>query len=315
MSASSRLRGRVSQVGELAGSAAGSANKVLTGVVDSSWTALRGLMVPNLGLKPLEEETTSQGEAGVRPKLNPRRASAFTLASVTATVANIANATTQRQRAKTISAPPIAEDRELRTVTSRPASIRETSESSDSDHHSDHNDHSDGSETEGLDDPVRRALGRNRQASDVRSIKSVSSMLSKPDTERLSIHERFANLGLNRNSDEALTPHLDAGKVCREVRCAGKLRSGLTDRVVFQGQTSFFNSSRSAGASRRTSLLNPVVAESGLAPPMDSPGSQSSQGLPPFTAEDLAPPLEQFMEGEPSTLADKLITVLIQVCP
>ena len=213
VSASSRLRGRVSQVGELAGSAAGSANKVLTGVVDSSWTALRGLMVPNLGLKPLEEESTDQGEAGIRPKLNPRRASAFTLASVTATVANIANATTQRQRAKTISAPPIAEDRELRTVTSRPASIRETSESSDSDHHSDHDDHSGGSETEGIDDPVRRALGRNRQASDVRSIKSVSSMLSKPDTERLSIHERFANLGLNRNSDEALTPHLDAGKV------------------------------------------------------------------------------------------------------
>jgi hypothetical protein len=208
----------VSQVGEIAGSAAGSANKVLTGVVDSSWTAIRGLMAPNLGLKPSEEEVTASGGSTSRPKLTPRRASAFTLASVTATVANIANATTQRQRAKTISAPPIAEDRELHTVSSRPASIREASESSDSGDASGQEQESDDGDTEGADDQVQRALGRNKQAADVRSIKSVSSVLSKPDAERLSIHERFANLGLHRHADGILTPNAETGKVCLFVR-------------------------------------------------------------------------------------------------
>ena len=217
VSASSRLRGRVTQVGELAGSAAGSANKVLTGVVDSSWTALRGLMVPNLGMKTVEEEEQAGGNtATLRPRLNPRRASAFTLASVTATVANIANATTQRQRAKTISAPPIAEDRELHPVSSRPPSIRESSETSDSEAHSDRGETTDEEDTEGADDAVQKALGRNRQASDVRSIKSVSSMLSKPEAdkhERLSIHERFANMGLHRHPDGSISSTAEGGKV------------------------------------------------------------------------------------------------------
>lgn len=201
----------------MAGSAAGSANKVLTGVVDSSWTALRGLMVPNLGLKPTEEDEKAQGNAAtLRPRLNPRRASAFTLASVTATVANIANATTQRQRAKTISVAPVAEDRELHPVSSRPPSIQESSETSDSEPSSDRGETSDDEDTEEADDAVQKALGRNKQASDVRSIKSVSSMLSKPDAdknERLSIHERFANMGLHRHADGSVSSTVEGGKV------------------------------------------------------------------------------------------------------
>lgn len=226
VSASSRLRGRVSQVGELAGSAAGSANKVLTGVVDSSWTALRGLMVPNLGLRSGEEENHEGAQSTLRPRLTPRRASAFTLASVTATVANIAHATTQRQRAKTISAPPIAEDRELHAVSSRPPSIRESSETSESEHHgSDRGEMTDDNEDDDLenaDDIVQKALGRNKQASDVRSIKSVSSMLGKPETdklERLSIHERFANMGLQRHPDGSISSTADGSKVGHWLDC------------------------------------------------------------------------------------------------
>lgn len=217
VSASSRLRGRVTQVGEFAGSAAGSANKVLTGVVDSSWTALRGLMVPNLGIKNGENEQLAGGELTPRPKMNPRRASAFTLANVTATVANIANATTQRQRAKTVStAPsgPIAQ--ELHTVSSRPQSIREIGDGSDMETPSEHEDTTDDEDTEGADDIVQKALGRTRQASDTRSIRSVSSMLAKPEgdrNERLSIHERFANMGLNKQGGDLLSPNQDLGKV------------------------------------------------------------------------------------------------------
>ncbi|KAL1410017.1 hypothetical protein Q8F55_004019 [Vanrija albida] len=122
-SASSRLRGRVFQVGELAGSAAGSANKVITGVVDSSWSALRGFMSPANPQAPLEEEPKVPGR--------PRQASTFSLASVTASVASIAaaasTATAQaRNRSRASSrASEWGANQELLEVASRPESIRE----------------------------------------------------------------------------------------------------------------------------------------------------------------------------------------------
>lgn len=220
VSASSRLRGRVSQVGELAGSAAGSANKVITGVVDSSWTALRGLMAPNLGLKPGDADTGT-GEQPARPPMASRKSSGFTLASVTATVANIASATTQRQRARASSNASVLDGRELHPVMSRPDSIRESPEESASETASNpaHHDDTDDDSTQGAepDDEIQRALGRSRQASDVRSIRSVSSMMSKLENERgvaaerLSIHERFANLGLNRSGSGNTSPPIIEG--------------------------------------------------------------------------------------------------------
>lgn len=103
MSASSRLRGRVFQVGELAGSAAGSANKVITGVVDSL-SSLRGY---------ISEPTT-----------RPRGSSGFSLASVTASVANIAAAATAARTRSRASSQGEYHDRELVQVASRPSSIK-----------------------------------------------------------------------------------------------------------------------------------------------------------------------------------------------
>ncbi|TXT11100.1 hypothetical protein VHUM_01851 [Vanrija humicola] len=127
-SASSRLRGRVFQVGELAGSAAGSANKVITGVVDSSWSALRGFMSPanTQGALPAEDDAQRAVSAG-----RPRQASTFSLASVTASVASIAaaasTATAQaRNRSRASSrASEWGANQELLEVASRPESIRE----------------------------------------------------------------------------------------------------------------------------------------------------------------------------------------------
>lgn len=309
LSASSRLRGRVVQVGELAGSAAGSANKVITGVVDSSWTALRGLMVaPNAGPKPNDvdsmDTTTRQGEELTKPRMGMmmRRSSGFTLANVTATVASIAaNATTQRQRAKTISTSPIhhPQDRELKAVTSRPTSIREVgengasdtssiasstaaSEEQNHDHDHDHDKQDDDDSTMSVsEDPVLRALGRGRKASDVRSIKSVSSVLSKPegpaDRERLSIHERFANMGLLGQQQQSLTQASSA--------------SGRDSPVP-----------RAMAPNRRTTLLNPMDRDStGTVPqPLASPASITSFHAPQshWTSSELASPIELFMQSK-----------------
>lgn len=103
-SASTRLKGRVFQVGELAGSAAGSANKVITGVVDSL-SSLRGYITPV-------------------PDQRPRGASSFSLASVTASVANMAAAATAARTRSRASSQGEWADRELVEVASRPSSIK-----------------------------------------------------------------------------------------------------------------------------------------------------------------------------------------------
>ncbi|KAL7422907.1 hypothetical protein Q5752_002204 [Cryptotrichosporon argae] len=143
-SASSRLRGRVAQVGELAGSAAGSAGKVIvgvTGVVDSFGSALRGLIAPVPG--GLGDDDDEQVEAPIgRPGLRSRQASTFSLASVTASVASIAAAATtaaarNRSRASSRASDMLpaaaapgnghtwGANQEMVAVSSRPGSIRE----------------------------------------------------------------------------------------------------------------------------------------------------------------------------------------------
>lgn len=203
-SASSRLRGRVFQVGELAGTAAGSANKVITGVIDSSWSAVRGLIstaVPGV-------EETAETSNTARPALRTRHPSTFSLANVTASVASIAAATTAAARSRASSraaeVPQVQQwqgNQEMIDVTSRPQSIREVDGEeypSDSD--------SAQSENEGLTEkridssssqPISRGL------SDARSIRSVSSMMSKEGrkedagrmAERVSLSDRLANIG------------------------------------------------------------------------------------------------------------------------
>ena len=133
-----------------------------------------------------------------RPTLSTRRSSGFSFANVTASVASIANAAQahrERPRSHTWSA-----GREMTEVLSRPASIREvdedsergSDEASDSDADTEH----DGIPPASVNDIA--ALLR-RKPSDVRSIRSVTSMMSNGGqedarAERLSISDRFANL-------------------------------------------------------------------------------------------------------------------------
>jgi hypothetical protein len=134
-SASSRLRGRVFQVSEMAGSAAGSANKVITGVVDSSWSALRGIInsssgTPQVTASPPDEALSPASPALAlpvpRPGGRPRQSSTFSLASVTASVANIAAAASTaaartRSRASSHADWP---NQEMVEVAPRPESLR-----------------------------------------------------------------------------------------------------------------------------------------------------------------------------------------------
>lgn len=183
-SASTRLRGRVFQVSEMAGSA----NKVFTGVVDSSWSALRGFIgtTPQVTATPPDEEPLVG-----RPITRPRQASTFSLASVTASVANIAAAATTAAARNRSRAGSHGSDmnwsgeRELVEVAvSRPSSIRERG-IYDEDSASEP-----GSEDESPDFNVGSIAhdqdeGRPRARSDARSIMSVSSMMSRDrDRER-----------------------------------------------------------------------------------------------------------------------------------
>lgn len=206
-SASSRLRGRVFQVGELAGSAAGSANKVITGVIDSSWSAVRGLIgTTAVGAEDDRDSTTT---GATRPATRGRQVSSFSLANVTASVANIAAAaaaTTQaaarsRASSRAVEPPPTQQwqgNQEMIDVISRPQSIKEhDKEEYPSDSESDSAD-TEGS-AENRPDPFTAGRTDTRALSDARSIKSVSSMLSKEgrrdDAARVSLSDRLANIG------------------------------------------------------------------------------------------------------------------------
>lgn len=191
VSASSRLRGRVFQVTEMAGSAADSANKVLTGVVDSSWTALRGLMGNNPDQQMVVENGVSVPTVP-RPNMRPRQASSFSLASVTASVASIAAAASTaaaRSRSRATSRASETQqqwtgNQEMMEVSSRPESIHELHPT----------------EEEAVEESNRSEEKLEKDRSDVKSIKSVSSMMSKEDSgsraERASLSNRLASIGV-----------------------------------------------------------------------------------------------------------------------
>ncbi|WVQ95627.1 hypothetical protein IAU59_002725 [Kwoniella sp. CBS 9459] len=216
-SASSRLRGRVFQVGEMAGTAAGSANKVLSGVVDSSWTALRGLMSTGANPQPESGEASgtepstnpaAAGETGGRPGLRPRQASTFSLASVTASVASIAAAAAARNRSRANSRASAPEhvwsgNQELQEVTSRPASVRERGDRENeyitSDDETEDEDDSQ-SEGEGEGGKSGRRHGRMRSTSSAISTSTSKSnaILGRDEQpkERVSLSNRLASIGV-----------------------------------------------------------------------------------------------------------------------
>ena len=200
-SASSRLRGRVFQVGEIAGNAAGSANKVITGVFES----FRGLIpaIPTMPIMPimpnvpgLASITAGTGQepdqTPSRPSMQPRQLSNFSLSTVAASVANVATVASTaaaRSRSRASSRASATEqvwagNQEMTEVVSRPESIHEAEPGPDDYEAEEPPDH----------DPDFRP---ERRKSDARSIVSVSSMMSGPgrEKERVSVSNRLASIG------------------------------------------------------------------------------------------------------------------------
>lgn len=200
VSASSRLRGRVFQVTEMAGSAADSANKVLTGVVDSSWTALRGLMSTSAEQQLTVTDPSSDATVP-RPNMRPRQASTFSLASVTASVASIAAAASTaaaRSRSRATSRASDTQqqwtgNQEMIDVSSRPESIYEQYASETEQDNTTAQSHNEDKD-------------KDKEVSEMKSIKSVSSMMSKEDSssgskldrdrDRATISNRLASIGV-----------------------------------------------------------------------------------------------------------------------
>ena len=204
-SAAARLRGRVGQqVGELTDTA----NKVISGVFDSSFGALRGLIAaaahenPAGPLTPIPDPVQEQApwnyhRAGFGLL---RRASGFSIASVTSSLPAL-----QRQ----ISAPsrrpnPDESGQMLVEVTSRPGSVgREGEESATEESEPGESDEGESDEEEDANAPGGKA--------DTRSIRSFGSMMSGeggkkprkdasgyggPMMERKSLSDRLANVSV-----------------------------------------------------------------------------------------------------------------------
>ncbi|KDQ19165.1 hypothetical protein BOTBODRAFT_52326 [Botryobasidium botryosum FD-172 SS1] len=176
LTTTARLRGRVEQqVGELAGSA----NKVIIGVVDSSFTALRGLLSPSLPEASIEEGEESIMRSAPGFGLLRRAGSGFSIANVTA---SLPGASAKKRDAD--------EGQQMVEVMSRPGSIKELEEHSE--------DVSESGETDSSDDEGSEGDSDAKDKSDVRSIKSFNSMMSGQG-ERMTISDRLASVsGLSR---------------------------------------------------------------------------------------------------------------------
>ncbi|KAK4687185.1 hypothetical protein P7C73_g2924, partial [Tremellales sp. Uapishka_1] len=316
-SASSRLRGRVFQVGELAGSAADSANKVLTGVVDSSWTALRGF-ITTVPANVEEADDAIVPSPNTRPVLRARQASTFSLASVTASVANIAAAaSTAAARSRSRAGSHASEqvwggNQEMIEVSSasRPASIMESGV---------HETYSEGEEEDAEEEDeseveaVADLLGRNRTTSDVRSIRSVSSIMSAsangkkeepPKSERVSLSNRLASasIGVLGRLSSPGTPTESLPTLPDPLPVPSPALASSVPAPAPSKPASFlssFTASRGSGHARRSSLLAGVLPESTTKAQTDKESSPSASitSLPavPASSDPTDPPIEKFM--------------------
>ncbi|QRV88906.1 nuclear receptor corepressor 2 [Ceratobasidium sp. AG-Ba] len=177
IAASIKLRGKVNQVGEMAGSAAG---KVLLGVMDTSMLALKGLLS---GAEANSEGANQRQGFGLL-----RRGSGFSIASVAASLPAVGRGTPR-------SAPDeIPQDgQQLIDVSSRPGSLR-----GDSDESSDETGSTNESSDEESGDEQQASEDEGTRGGDTRSIRSFSSMLSRGSKDerkdRPSLQDRLANM-------------------------------------------------------------------------------------------------------------------------
>lgn len=216
ISAAARLRGRVNQqVEELAGSA----NKVISGVVDSSFSALKGLLSATQagaeGQTVLVSSSSDPSQTVSVTTPTPwhyqragfgllRRGTEFTLASVTSSLPALQRVATGGSRRGNGE----EEGRQLVEVPSRPESIKigygSGSEESDSQEEEEEEGEEDENEGEG------ERSGGLAGKSDVRSVRSFGSMISGESRdrrfgfgapgpsgkERMSLSDRLANVSV-----------------------------------------------------------------------------------------------------------------------
>ncbi|KDN42763.1 hypothetical protein RSAG8_06517, partial [Rhizoctonia solani AG-8 WAC10335] len=179
ISASIRLRGKVNQVGEMAGSAAG---KVILGVMDTSMLALKGL---------LGTDTNPDSDSDQRPGFGLlRRGTGFSIANVTASLPAVGRGT---PRADPDVIP--QEGQQLLEVSSRPGSLRSV-QMGESDESGGSTVSSSGSEDGPSDETASDDEGA--RGGDTRSVRSFSSMLSRGSKDdrrdRPSLQDRLANM-------------------------------------------------------------------------------------------------------------------------
>ncbi len=193
----SRIRGKVEQgVGDLAGSA----NKVITGVVDSSFSALRGLLGHDTSVTATPEHDAPGDDGLVH---NPRqgfgllrRASGFSIASVAASLPGSLGKD-RRLRGASVSTTLAATDeggQQMIEVPSRPGSVRSRLEDEEGTSNSEGEEEEESSEDEEGSADGEDTMG---QKSDIRSIRSFGSMISESKEEgkqRRSLSDRLANV-------------------------------------------------------------------------------------------------------------------------
>lgn len=245
-SASTRLRSRVFAVGELA---VGSANKVLSGIADSGWSAMRGFMSPDHLAPP---NTAAQPPSPTSPtEGRPRGASSFSLASVTASVANIAAAASTaaaRTRSQAGADEDIVGGKELVDV---PASSRPETPAQI---------YGSPVEEENL---LGASLGRSRSHSDARSVRSTRS-----DTRPVSRTDSKSEL-------KSSTGARDKGQKGEKSRFASFGRLSSSENLADAKDKGGFFSALTARQARRPSIMTsleegaPVSEGEDIEPPVE----------------------------------------------
>ncbi|PVF97932.1 hypothetical protein CPB86DRAFT_759256 [Serendipita vermifera] len=214
LGAAARLRGRVNQqVEELADSA----NKVISGVVDSSFSALRGLLSNNTEVATSPVVTSPQQAQQAAWSYQGfgllRRGTEFTLANLP-TLHRVTTGGSRRGQN------PEERGQMLLEVPSRPESVKAGYGNGSDDEQEDSDEDEDG-HGDSNDDHEQASAIVNGPKSDARSVRSFASMMSgdsrRPPTvlnksERMSISDRLANvsvrsrLGKDSNSLHAQSP-------------------------------------------------------------------------------------------------------------
>ncbi|KAL0953328.1 hypothetical protein HGRIS_004573 [Hohenbuehelia grisea] len=256
---SESLRGRV---GQGVDALAGSANKVITGVVDSSFTILRSLIPegaaggtvggpsPGVSTRTMSEPALNSAERAGFGLLR-RQSSGFSIANIAASL--------PIPGARARSGSHVEESGQQLVTVSRPGSIKSVREEADGESDEDEDGSSeDGEEEEDEDDDGEGSVAASTREHDARSIRSFESMMSE--------------------------------KVKGREKRSSSMRKSLSDRLAHV--SGMAASIKDSSPSRRSSILPAVHG-----PAANRFNSPANSGPPsPIHGLRLTPPNQRFME-------------------